>query len=417
MVKSEDWSDGKWYLWYMEKNRSDMIQKISIFLDVFQKEGKIKKSDQWYFADKDWMDDLIIKNMKAKEHIITKEVQHDKKKIDFATNKNPLWPLSKDFSNELMDEIKEYPDYSNSRIDQELSDFLWVEKECVSVCQWSLDAIYNIPKCISFNDCVIVEPTYRWYAAAIENMWKKYTKFSMDKDFWLDIEKLSESIKDNTLVFLCNPNNPTGTYISHDSICELIKKHPKSHFIIDESHLLFNKEFDDMSMKKEVEKLPNLTVVISLSKFFNIPGIRMWTVISNPLIIDKFRMQNVPYYINNISSDILRKNIINKDGIFHMREKLFEVKNDFYEKLKWISRLDVKQNEYNNFFMCKINDENISARKLERVLAKQWIMIRLCEWIPGEWIRLSINTIENNDILIETLNNQEILTSCKKHSI
>lgn len=106
-------------------------------------------------------------------------------------------------------------------------------------------------------------------------MGRKHTSFSLDKDFDLDMEKLSEAIQEHSLVFLCNPNNPTGTYIPRDILLDLIRRHPTSHFVIDESHLLFNKEFDEISLKKDVEQISNLTVVMSLSKFFNIPGIRM----------------------------------------------------------------------------------------------------------------------------------------------
>ena len=164
-----------------------------------------------------------------------------------------------------------------------------------------------------------------------------------------------------------------------EKLCTLIKQHPKSHFIIDESHLLFNKEFDNMSMKNKVENFPNLTVVLSLSKFLNVPGIRMGAVISNPLIIEKFKTQNVPYYINKVSTKILKDNITDKENVIHVREELFDIKKKFYEQLKDIVWLETKHNEYNNFFICRIVDKNLSARKLERFLSVKGMTIRLCE--------------------------------------
>lgn len=135
-------------------------------------------------------------------------------------------------------------------------------------------------------------------------------------------------------------------------------------------------------------------------------------IVSNPLIIDQFKTKNMSYYINNVSNQIFKENINDKEGINQVREELLEVKKMFYEQIKDISRLDVKYNEYNNFFMWKINNENISARKLERFLNIKWIMIKLCEWIPWERIRISLNSIKNNKVLISAFKGINLIDYC-----
>lgn len=126
-------------------------------------------------------------------------------------------------------------------------------------------------------------------------------------------------------------------------------------------------------------------------------------------MIDTFRAKNIPYYINGVSTKLLKDNLSEKNRISDTREKISDVKHDFYENLRTIPWLDIRYNEYNNFFMCHITDERISARKLERELLDKGIMIRMCEGINGDRIRISINTKENNDLLIAALNEPSLV--------
>lgn len=75
----------------MEKNRGDMVKKVSLFLAIFEKEGKIVKTEKGYQATQERMDELMTKNIEAKKKLMEQPPKYtDKKRIDFATNKNPF---------------------------------------------------------------------------------------------------------------------------------------------------------------------------------------------------------------------------------------------------------------------------------------------------------------------------------------
>lgn len=414
MIKSDfDLSTWIHYLGYKQKNEKYILNKLDDLFSIFINEWKLFEDKGKYTINSIRMNDLIKKHTNFEKISKSPEISNVlDKNIDFITNKNPETPLvlKQDYDISIK-EITEYPDYTNKDVNEKISNFLWLDENEVSICQWSLDAIYNIPKCISFDEWVIIEPTYRWYEEWLKNKWSSYAKFYLNEDFSLDINQLNEAIKQKSLVFICNPNNPTGTYINNEDVLKLVKNNKNSHFILDETYLLFDQNFNDISFKKCLSQVENVSIVFSLSKFFNIPWIRVWAFASNPLIVNKFKTINTPYYIDAVSKWILKKCLEDKYFIDRSRISLSKNKELLFEKLKLIDYFDVKYIEYGNFFMVKILDENISSKKIERFLKDNWINIKSCEWLYQwlEWdrLRISVNNEENNNILIDILNNKK----------
>lgn len=421
LQSSFDWSRWHEYLWYKEEQMNFLLQEIEKILNILVVEQKIYWFQWQYKINEDWMSNFIndYQRSKQKNKILGESVKDQKEKyrVDFMTNKNPekLNLLKRNFLVQVED-IFNYPDYTNLDINKAISNFLWLGVEEVSISQWSLDAIYNIPKCVNAKSGILIEPTYRWYEASLSNSALPYHRIFLNKNFNLDMKQLNTIIKEHTLVFICNPNNPTGTYLTNDALLSLVQNHPWAHFVIDETHLLFNRNFNELSFKQYIQLLENITVVFSFSKFFNVPGIRVWAIASNPLIINKFKTINVPYYINNISKTILMQGLVDIEFITNSRKYLEREKERFFVRLQEIDYLKVLYNEYANFLMLQIIDPKISWKKIERLLQNQGIDIKSCEWLYNglEWdrIRVSINTKENNDLLYNILNNK---TNIVKH--
>ncbi|MCX5883286.1 MAG: aminotransferase class I/II-fold pyridoxal phosphate-dependent enzyme, partial [Deltaproteobacteria bacterium] len=106
-------------------------------------------------------------------------------------------------------------------------------------------------------------------------------------------------IEPSDTVFICNPNNPTGTLIPSETIESLCRRYPNIRFIIDESYLPFVPEGETRSLIGSA--LPNIIVLNSMSKIFLIPGLRIGFVVAHPDIIEKIRHYMLPWSVNALA--------------------------------------------------------------------------------------------------------------------
>jgi threonine-phosphate decarboxylase len=353
-------------------NKRELLNNLNKWISLFKEKSIISINNEKYIINNLFVNDFIEKHNKIKSKIEKEEIWffiQDSTYLDFSQNTNPFWPPFNilDIINTLTSNIKEYPDYTNDLCNQELSRFIKVNKKNVSIIQWSLEAIYYLPNILKSKNALIIIPTYWWYLASLTKNWIKTEKFSLNDDLSINIDKFKKSLEWKDLVFICNPNNPTSTYLEFDIINRIVKENPATHFIIDESHLLLKESFYNNTMSKNIEIYNNLSIIYSLSKFFNIPWLRVWALVSNSYIIDKFKKYWVPYYINTISQTLLIKALSEKKFIERTRKKLNLLICDFYEKLKEIKDLKVYKSQC-NFFLCKILNKKTNSIKVWKIL-------------------------------------------------
>jgi len=159
--------------------------------------------------------------------------------------------------------------------------------------------IFSIPTVAGVKRGVIVNPTYSDYHLASARAGLETTSFPLRAadDFQLDLERLSHTLKGNELVFICNPNNPTGVLVPTARLYELVCSHPDSSFLIDETYLPFIKE-------KSLLELPipeNLYILRSFSKIYNIPGLRLGFVVASPDNIHRLISRQRPWGVNRLA--------------------------------------------------------------------------------------------------------------------
>jgi threonine-phosphate decarboxylase len=161
------------------------------------------------------------------------------------------------------------------------------------------DLIYAITRAVRPRRVAIAEPTYTEYLRAALLAEAEVTHWlAEDPDF--DAEPFDPEGAD--LVWVCNPNNPTGRlWPAADMLAAWIATHPRTLFAVDEAFLPLTAEGDRQSLVPQVGPLVNLVVLRSLTKLYALPGLRLGYAVASPEWAARVRAQVVPWSVNALA--------------------------------------------------------------------------------------------------------------------
>lgn len=224
------------------------------------------------------------------------------------------------------------------------------------------------------------------------------------KGFSHDLKAMAESIKDNTrIVFICNPNNPTGTMIEESEVIEFMEKVPGDVLVV------FDEAYAEITQKKMpdtflyVRQGRNVIILRSFSKAYGLAGLRVGYGITTPEIAFLMGKPRIPFNCNHMAQiaaiaalddrDFVRKSKeVYKNGIAQIAESCNKLKLQY-------------EPPYANFILIKVGRGKDIC---ERLMMKGVIVRPLDAYELPEWIRVSIGTREENEKFITALS--EILT-------
>jgi len=167
-----------------------------------------------------------------------------------------------------------YPDLQTAKLKVAIGKWLQINPDSLSVFNGSDAGIATICRLfLEETDTVVtIEPTYGNYRAIASRYTKNVKSYQLDFPFIIDFEKLSNFLQDEApkILFLTNPNNPTGVEYTREAIFEFSERFPKICIVIDEAYV----EFGDNSLL--IDGIPtNVIVLRTFSKAFGLAGIRL----------------------------------------------------------------------------------------------------------------------------------------------
>lgn len=323
--------------------------------------------------------------------------------IDFSANVNPLG-FPHNLTELIIKNIKfitNYPDIEASELKKALSDYINVETKNIIVANGSCELIYLMSRLFSYERILIPSPTFTEYERAFKNRVRLVNL--INDDFSLSMDKVIDNIKDTQIVFLCNPNNPTGGLWQKEDILKLTKQ---TMVIVDEAFMDFveNKE----SVAKEAVTINNLFVIRSLTKFFAMPGLRVGYGIGTQKTIETLSALQPPWSVNSIAQIVATHVVKDKDIIKETIKLIKEERTFLFNSLNQINYLK-PYHSVANFILIKLKELNSTI--LTDNLGKQGILIRDCSdftFLDDSFIRIAIRTRAENSKLIIELNKYDI---------
>ena len=207
--------------------------------------------------------------------------------------------------------LNRYPEPQPRALVERLAALYGVAPDSVLVGRGSDEAIDLLMRafCRAGQDSVIIcPPTFGMYsvAARIQGAHVITVPLRSEANFALDeravLEKCTPDVK---LVFLCSPNNPTGTALSEDAIINLTRAlEGRAIVVVDEAYIEFS---GTRSLARRISELPQLAILRTLSKAYALAGARLGTLIADPEVIALLRKVIPPYAIAQLSMEAVLK--------------------------------------------------------------------------------------------------------------
>jgi len=325
--------------------------------------------------------------------------------IDFSTNLNLYGPPDFVLSvvKEATLEISTYPDTESHELREKIAKKIGCEEEEVLVGAGISELIQLVA--LSFvtetDRALMLKHTYGEYEAAAKMMGGRINRIEMPgPGLRVYPEQIVEEMKPNDVVFLCNPNNPTGQYLGKKELGQIVEEADRvdALVVIDEAYIDF---VENAFPSHHTFSTQNLVILRSLTKSYAIPGIRLGYAISSVENIRAMRKVKVPWSVSVFAQKIGMV-VIGKEGddfLTDTRKKIERSKVRIENRLR---ERDMHVESDANFYILDVG--NGKAKEAKRELLKQGLLVRDCTsfGLPSH-IRFSVRKDEENERLMGAL--------------
>lgn len=314
-----------------------------------------------------------------------------------ASNENPLGPSPfaiREMTNALWDSHR-YPDMHATALKEKLCEVYDVKKENIVLGNGSEGIMAYIARAfIQTGDEVLTsEKTFIGFHILATAAGAKLTTVPRTEDMRYDVKGLAQAVNDNTKVlYIANPDNPTGTYITEKEFDYLMQYVPKHTIVIlDEAYFEFAQSTWDYpdSMKYRYD---NVITLRTFSKAYGIGGIRVGYGFANKDFIEALHKVKLPFE----PSLIAQKGAVGALSDFpHLERTIRNNTKRYYETLKFLDKKGFKPiQSVTNFICFETGSEEASMFMFEKLLDEGVIIRPLKSNKMPDWIRVSIGLKE-----------------------
>jgi histidinol-phosphate aminotransferase len=224
------------------------------------------------------------------------------------------------------------------------------------------------------------------------------------RDYGHDLPAMAKAIAPDTkLVFVANPNNPTGTFIPAAEIEAFLKLVPSNVVVVlDEAYNEFlapELQYDSIAW---VRQFPNLIVSRTMSKAYGLAGLRVGFAIAQPAITDLLNRIRQPFNVNSLAQAAAVAALNDKAFL----EKSAKINAGGYQQLtQAFDALGLEYvPSYGNFILFKVGDDDGAGARVNLALLKQGIIVRpVGNYGLPQWLRVSIGLPEENAAFVDAL--------------
>lgn len=265
--------------------------------------------------------------------LISKKIKYEPGNFDNFIKLNANERSNKNLINVMSDiEFNRYPDNDCKDLISKLSDYLFMDKLNITVGNGSSELIELLLKSyIDPGDKVLsFTPSFVMYKSFTEIYNGKFIEVESLDGYVFDIDKMILSWGKNKpkIIFICNPNNPTGYLISKSEI-ERLLKNVDALVVVDEAYI----EFSEGSMINRINEYKNLVVLRTFSKAWGLAGARLGYMISNEEIINTINLVKSPYSLNKVTQIIGIETLKLKDELYAFVSEVISEREFMYKEL------------------------------------------------------------------------------------
>jgi histidinol-phosphate aminotransferase len=327
--------------------------------------------------------------------------------VKLASNENPLgMPESaKQALNAAVANLGRYPDPAGFDLKKAIAQRFGVDQGWLTLGNGSNDILELVASALIEPGSAVVYSQFAFvvYRLATQARGAKHIVVPA-KEHGHDLPAMLEAITPETkIVYVANPNNPTGTYLSIDAIESFLAGVAARHgtrvtVVLDEAY----NEFLEPALRVDgvalVKRYPNLIVSRSFSKVYGLAGLRVGFAMAQPALTDLLNRVRQPFNVNSLAQAAAIAALNDKEFL----AKSFAVNRDGKKQLQQgFEKLALQfVPSYANFVLVKVGD----AARINLELLKRGVIVRPVagDGLP-EWLRVSIGLPHENQTFLDAL--------------
>jgi histidinol-phosphate aminotransferase len=328
--------------------------------------------------------------------------------VKLASNENPLgMPASaKQAMVDAMHEVGRYPDANGFALKAALTAKYHVPQEWITLGNGSNDILELAAHALvqAGQSIIYSEYSFAVYALATQAVGARPIVVPT-VDYGHDLEAMAAAIADDTrLIYIANPNNPTGTFVSASAIEQFLNKVP-SHVavVLDEAYneyLPADVQYESIGW---VHRFPNLIVSRTFSKAYGLAGLRIGFGIAQPAISNLLNRIRQPFNVNSLAQAAAIAAL--NDHAFLEQSATLNAKG-YTQLTQAFTALGLEYiPSFGNFVLVRVGSDQEAGARINLALLKQGVIVRpVGNYGLPQWLRISIGLSEENAACISALN-------------
>jgi len=334
-------------------------------------------------------------------------------KVKMASNENPLGysPQAAKLAQEYLNKLSLYPEGSAANLRQVLAKHLDLKPEELIIGNGSDEVIFFAASAFlnPEEEVLLADHTFSEYRFASTVLAGRVKTVELEAG-WFNLDRFLEALSPKTrIIFLCSPNNPTGTIIPQENFEAFMKKVPSGVLVLlDQAYAEFMDLEDPNTYLPLVRQYPNLLITRTFSKLYGLAGLRIGYGIAHSETIQKLSVVKPPFNTSSLAQEMALAALRDQEHIKKTLALNLEGRS-FFETNLGAHKLRYWPSQAN--FICI--DLGIEASLVYQTLFDEGYIIRPLNsfGLPG-CIRISFDTPEHNTACFEAL-----LKACREHPV
>ena len=296
-----------------------------------------------------------------------------------------------------------YPDPLQLKVKEQLSQLKGVPAESIFLGNGSdecIDLMYRIFCAPGVDNVVAMSPSYGMYQVCADVNDVEYRKVPLNDDFSVNYDAMLAAVDEHTKVmWICSPNNPTGTAAGVDELLAFSKRVPCI-LVIDEAYIDFSSKG---SMLQFLAQAPNVVVMQTLSKAWGSAGVRMGMAFAQPAIISLMNNVKYPYNINILTQQYALDQLAKSDEVKAQVAILLEQREVLKQQLVQLDCVNKIYPTDANFVLVEVSDADAIYNYLldEGIVVRNRNRVEKCQGC----LRITVGTPQENETLLNGLKN------------
>lgn len=327
--------------------------------------------------------------------------------VKLASNESPDGPFPGviEAAAKALAQASRYPDEDLRDLTRGLSDFLEVPGDHLWFGAGSVGLIGHVAAAVGGpgTNAVYAWPSFVMYRIATRLALSEAIEVPLDEEHVHDLEAMREAIRPSTtVVYLCNPNNPSGTIVDSNALAAFVASVPQETLVvIDEAYHDYVTDQRYATALPEAMRRSNVLVLRTFSKIFALAGHRVGYAVGRPETISELRKAQPPFTVGQVAQAAASASLRDVGELQRRRLANAAARHQLQGVLTERSLPHAESQA--NFIYFELPIEGIAAAQR---FMKQGVIVRP---MSGGWLRVTIGSMEENRRFVDALD--EVLTS------